>query len=354
MTPSASLKRIALIPGDGIGSEVTQEARKVLESLATKGSLPLETTTFDWGAEKFLREGVTLPEGALDMLRSEFDAIFIGALGDPRVPSNRHAADILLGIRFGLDLYVNQRPVKLLDARFCPLKNRGERDVNFVVFRENTEGNYVGLGGNFKKGTADEVAIQEDLNTRKGVERILVYAFEHAQRHRLTRICMADKSNALPYGHGLWRRTFEDVRARYPEIEARHVYADTVAMEMVRDPAQFQVIVTSNMLGDILSDLGAALLGGLGLSPSANIHPGKISMFEPVHGSAPAIAGKQVANPMAALLTAGMMIEHLGFPKEAGRIEELVKEALANDRVTPDLGGTLRTREVGDWICGRL
>ncbi len=347
-------KRIAIIPGDGIGIDVTAEARKVLETLIKTRGLPLELVTFDWGAEKYLRDGISLPEGALGMFRQEFHAIFIGAVGDPRVPSNQHAADILLGIRFGLDLYVNQRPVKLLDCKLCPLKNRTEKDVNFVIFRENTEGLYAGMGGNFKRDTADEIAVQEDVNTRKGVERILVYAFEYAQRHGLKKVCMSDKSNALPYGHGLWQRTFAEVRRQFPEIESSHLYVDTLNMEMVRDPAQFQVIVTCNMFGDILSDLGAQIQGGLGLAPSANINPGNVSMFETVHGSAPKIAGKNIANPMGAILTAGMMLDHLGFPREAGEIENCVAEAIHQDKTTSDLGGPLGTREVGDWICSRF
>ena len=347
-------KRIAFIPGDGIGIEVTAEAVKVFDTLIRARNLPLEHVTYDWGAEKYLRDGVSLPQGALEMFRRDYHAIFIGALGDPRVPLNQHAADILLGIRFGLDLYVNQRPVKLLNARLCPLKNRAERDVNFVIFRENTEGLYVGMGGNFKRGGPDEVALQEDVNTRKGVERIIVYAFEHARRTGRKKVCMSDKANALPFGHGLWQRTFAEVRVQYPEIESRHLYVDTLAMELVRDPSQFEVIVTCNMFGDILSDLGAQLQGGLGLAPSANINPGNVSMFETVHGSAPPLAGRNIANPMAAILTVGMMLDNLGFPQVAAEIENVVADALRQDKATHDVGGTLGTREVGDWICSRF
>ncbi|MHB8655426.1 MAG: isocitrate/isopropylmalate dehydrogenase family protein [Terriglobia bacterium] len=348
------MKRIAFIPGDGIGIDVTAEAVKVLDTLMKARGLPLQHVTCDWGAEKYLRDGISLPTGALEMFRREYHAIFIGALGDPRVPSNQHAADILLGIRFGLDLYVNQRPVKLLNAKLCPLKNRAERDVNFVIFRENTEGLYAGVGGNLKRGAPDEIALQEDVNTRKGVERIIVYAFEHARRTGGKKVCMSDKANALPFGHGLWQRTFAEVRAHYPEIESRHLYVDTLAMELVRDPSQFEVIVTCNMFGDILSDLGAQLQGGLGLAPSANINPGKVSLFETVHGSAPPLAGRNIANPMAAILTVGMMLDHLGFPQEAARIESVVADALRQDKCTSDVGGSLGTREVGDWICSRL
>jgi 3-isopropylmalate dehydrogenase len=347
-------KRIAIVPGDGIGVEVTAEAVKVLQALMASRKLPLELEHFDWGAERYLREGVSLPEGALETLARDFDAIFLGAVGDPRVPSIKYAADILLGIRFGLDLYVNQRPVKLLDARLCPLKGRAEGDIDFVVFRENTEGLYVGMGGNFKRGTPDEVAVQEDVNTRKGVERILVHAFEYARGRGLTKLCMSDKSNALRFGHGLWQRVFQEVRQRYPEIDSRHLYVDTLAMEMLRDPAQFEVIVTCNMFGDILSDLGAQLVGGLGVTPSANIHPGRTSMFEPVHGSAPSLAGKNLANPVAAILAVGMMLDFLGLAEAAEQIERVVAEAIREAKTTPDLGGTLGTREVGDWICARL
>jgi 3-isopropylmalate dehydrogenase len=354
MKDAIMTKRIAIIPGDGIGIDVTREATKVLEMLLRARNLPLELVSFDWGAEKYLREGVSLPQGAFEMFRREFHAIFIGALGDPRVPDMKHAADILLGTRFGLDLYVNQRPVKLLDAKLCPLKNRTEKDVDFVVFRENTEGLYVGLGGNFKRGTADEVAIQEDVNTRKGVERILVYAFEYARRHGRKKLCMSDKSNALPFGHGLWQRTFAEVRARYPEIESWHLFVDALSMQMVKNPAQFEVIVTCNMFGDIVSDLGAQLQGGLGLAASANINPGNVSMFEPVHGSAPKYAGKNIANPMAAILTVGMMLDYLGHAEEGARIESVVAEAIHQDKTTRDLGGPLGTREVGDWICAHL
>ena len=347
-------QRIAIIPGDGIGVEVVREAQRVLERLIVSRRLALELVRFDWGAEKYLREGISLPTGALVMLSREFAAILIGALGDPRVPSNRHAVDILLGVRFGLDLYVNQRPVKLYDARLCPLKGRGERDVNLVIFRENTEGAYVGVGGNLKLGTDDEVAIQEDMNTRRGVERILVYAFEYAKHHGLKRVCMSDKSNAMPSGHGLWQRVFQEVRARYPQVEARHLYIDTLAMELLRDPAQFDVIVTCNMFGDILSDLGAQLVGGLGITPSANIHPGRTSMFEPVHGSAPNLLGENRANPMAAILAAGMMLEYLGHDEAARDVEAAVVEAIRQGCTTADLGGSLGTHEVGEWICSRL
>ena len=343
--------RIAVIPGDGIGKEVTPEGVKVLRAVAAAGKRRLEFVEFDWGADKFLREGVSLPAGAVEMLGDEFDAILFGALGDPRVPSNQHAADILLGLRFKLDLYVNARPVELLHERLTPLRDRTEKDVRIMVFRENTEGLYVGVGGFFKKGTADEIAVQEDVNSRKGVERIIRYAFEYARKNGLKRVCMSDKSNAMTFAHDLWQRVFKEVRQEYAEIESRHLYIDTLAMEIVRDPRQFDVIVTCNLFGDIVSDLGAQLAGGLGLAPSGNIHPGRTSLFEPVHGSAPNIAGKGIANPLGSVLTAGMLLEFLDWKAEAAAVHAAVKEALLKNCLTPDLGGTKKTNEVGNWIA---
>jgi 3-isopropylmalate dehydrogenase len=345
--------RIAVIPGDGIGAEVTPESVKVLKAVAAPAKRPLEFVEFDWSAEKYLREGVTLPAGAVEMLRDEFDAILFGALGDPRVPSNQHAADILLGLRFQLDLYVNARPVELLHDRLTPLRDRTEKDIRLMVFRENTEGLYVGIGGCFKKDTPDEIAVQEDMNSRKGVERIIRYAFEYAKKNGLKRVCMSDKANAMTFAHGLWQRVFKSVRQEYADIDSRHLYIDTLAMELVRDPRQFDVIVTCNLFGDIISDLGAQLAGGLGLAPSGNIHPGKTSLFEPVHGSAPNIAGKGIANPLGSVLTSAMMLEFLGWNPEAAALRGAVRTALHENYVTPDLGGDKRTIDVGNWIAER-
>jgi 3-isopropylmalate dehydrogenase len=352
--PISTKKRIAIIPGDGIGKEVIPEAVKVLKAVAAAGGKELALTEFDWGADRYLRDGTTLPADAVEMFHRDFDAILLGAMGDPRVPTNIHAADILLGLRFKLDLYVNARPCVLFDKRFTPLKDRTEKDVNFIVFRENTEGLYVGMGGFFKKGTADEIATQEDLNTRKGVERIIRYAFDYARRRGLKRVCMSDKSNALAFGHDLWQRVFKIVRAEYSEIEASHQYIDNLLMQMVRDPSQFQVIVTSNLFGDIASDLGAQLAGGLGLAPSGNIHPGQVSLFEPVHGSAPNIAGQNIANPMGSVLTVGMMLEYLGWSAEAQAVETAVRAALREGKTPAELGGSLGTREVGDWLANAV
>jgi 3-isopropylmalate dehydrogenase len=348
------MKRIAVIPGDGIGPEVVGEAVRVLDRLRESHGLQLELVEFDWGAEKFLSDGVTLPPGALENLANDFQAIFAGAFGDPRVPSNQHAEDILLGMRRGLDLYINLRPVRLLHPRLTPLRNRQIEDIDFVVFRENTEGAYCGAGGFLKKGTPEEIAIQEELNTRLGVERIIVAAFEYAVARGRKRVTMADKSNVQRFGGDLWQRVFKEVAARYRGIEANHQYVDAMAMFMVLDPKQYDVVVSNNLFGDILTDLGAALQGGLGLAASGNIHPGRVSLFEPVHGSAPPLAGKGVANPIGSILTSSMMLEYLGFKEASEAIEAAVREAIAEGQTTRDLGGTLSTREAGEAISSRL
>jgi 3-isopropylmalate dehydrogenase len=342
------MKSVAVIGGDGIGTEVIAEAVKVLETL---GGVRLEH--LPWGADYYLQTGVTIPPDGFDTLRS-FDAILIGALGDPRVPGNEHARDILLGTRFALDLYVNYRPVRLLDDRLSPLKNRTRKDVNFVVFRENTEGLYVNVGGRFKPGTNEEIAVQEEINTYKGVHRIVRHAFEYARANSLTKVCMADKSNAMTHGHALWQRVFKELKAEYSDIEATHLYIDALAMFMVQDPGRFEVIVTNNLFGDIITDIGAALQGGLGLAASGNLHPGRTSMFEPVHGSAPPLAGKNVANPVGAILSAALMLETLGRKDDAARIERAVEDAVHAGDVTQDIGGSLATTEAGEAIRKRL
>lgn len=348
------MKRIAVIPGDGIGPEVIREAVRVLKHLGDTRDLQLKFVDFDWGADKFLNEGVTLPDGALDLLATDFDAILAGAFGDPRVPSNKHAEDILLGMRRGLDLYINLRPVRLLDQRLTPLANRQTSDIDFVVFRENTEGAYCGAGGFFKQGTADEIALQEEVNTRRGVERIIIAAFEYARAKKRKRVTMADKSNVQRFGGDLWQRVFKEIAATYPEIQANHQYVDAMAMFMVLDPSQYEVIVSNNLFGDILTDLGAAIQGGLGLAASGNIHPGRVSLFEPVHGSAPPLAGKGIANPIGAILTSAMMLEYLGFHTLSDEIEEAVRGAVSANETSRDLGGALSTEQAGSAIIARL
>jgi 3-isopropylmalate dehydrogenase len=266
----------------------------------------------------------------------------------------KHAADILLGMRFQLDLYVNYRPVKLLSDSLCPLKGKGMSEIDFVIFRENTEGAYVGMGGNFKKGTKDEIAVQEDVSTYRGVERIIRYAFDFARRTGRKSVCMADKNNVMRYGGDLWVRTFEEVAAEFPEIEHFHMFVDALTMQMVRAPEMFEVIVTNNMFGDIVTDLGAALQGGLGMAASGNIHPGRVSLFEPIHGSAPKYTGQDVANPIGAILTAAMMLEYLGCGEESALIERAVVGAIEAGETTKDLGGKLGTKAAGEAILRRL
>ncbi len=345
-----------MIAGDGIGKEVITQAVNVMRAAGAV----LDITALDWGADRYVADGVTVPPDGFLMLARDFDAILVGAFGDPRVPSNIHAKEILLGMRCQMDLYANVRPVRLMDASLCPLKGVEPSDVDFVVIRENTEGVYGDLGGVFKKGTPDEVAIQEDINTRKGVERVIRYAFEYcADGKRLDdsprrRVLMCDKSNAMTHAGGLWQRVFKEVAAEYPKIETQHMYVDALCMQMVRDPRGFDVIVTNNMFGDIITDLAAGLQGGLGMAASGNLHPGRTSMFEPVHGSAPPIAGKNVANPFGAILTAAMMLTHLGMSGEAGKIEAAVLEAVRQKKTTVEIGGTLGTREAGEWVAERV
>ena len=346
--------RIAVIPGDGIGKEVTAEAVKVLRRVCPASGKTLDLQPLPWSADHYLATGETIPPDGYRMLRDDFDAIFVGALGDPRVPDNRHARDILLGTRFELDLYVNYRPVRLLDDRLCPLKGRGRDGRRTSSCSARTpKGVYVGIGGRFKAGTDDEVAIQEEINTCKGVHRIIRHAFEYAAAAR------PDAGSAWPTratrcsrgtrsGSACSRRSPRSIRAS----PATHMYIDALAMFLVKDPGQFQVIVTNNLFGDIVTDIGGALQGGLGMAASGNIHPGRTSLFEPVHGSAPPLAGKNVANPMGAILSAALMLETLGLDGRRPRRSSARSSApCTTARRRTDIGGTLGTREVGDVIA---
>ncbi len=328
-----------MIAGDGIGPEVIEAAIPILERVAVKHGFSLAWERLPYSADHYLRTKETLPDAALRHLRDDVDAIFLGALGDPRVPGNEHARDILLGLRFKLDLYVNFRPVELLHPDLTPLRNSAP--IDFVIFRENTEGQYLGRG----RSSGDE-HIAEEVNTGKGVERIIRAAFEWAKSHAKTRVTMSDKSNAIPT-HRIWQDRFKAIAQEYPTIAAEHRYVDALALEMVREPQRFQVIVTNNLYGDILSDLGAGLVGGLGVAASANLHPGKPhALFEPVHGSAPALAGKGVANPVAAVLTGGLLFEHLGHPAAAAEVKRAVRKVLSSTVRPPDLGGSAGTKAV--------
>jgi 3-isopropylmalate dehydrogenase len=341
-------RKIAVIGGDGIGPEVIAEAVLVLEGYAARG-LPIDLWHLDLGAERYLRDGTTLPDELYRGIEQECCAILLGALGDARVPDFEHARAILFGLRFGLDLYANVRPVRALSDALVPLRDKSARDVDFVVFRENTEGIYAGIGGQLRRNTPDEVAINEDINTRKGVERILVAGFEQARRTSKKRLHMADKSNAMRHAHELWLRVFGEVEQRYPDVTAEHIYVDALCMSLVRDPKDFDVIVTNNLFGDIVSDLGAALQGGPGMAPSASLHPGggQPGLFEPVHGSAPELAGKGLANPFAAILSVALLLGELGYFVQKSSIERAVARALDAGRCTPDVGGDLGTAEAG-------
>lgn len=348
-------QRIAVIPGDGIGPEVARIGVRILEQF----KLPLTFEWFDFGADRYLKDRTILPPGFMDKLRKEYAAVYFGAVGDPRVPGNEHAKGILLAMRFELDLYINLRPCLLLDDRLSPLKGKTREHLKFVVFRENTEGLYTGTGGNFKKDTPEEVATEVEINTRKGVERICEAAFDYAEAHGLSNVCMADKANVLLFGHGLWRRTFAEVAKRHPRIKSKAMYVDALAMDLVRKPEAYEVIVTNNLFGDILTDLGAALTGGLGIAASGNIHPGNVSLFEPVHGSAPDIAGKGQANPLAMALTGALMLEHLGHPQQAKILNDCVEGQIREGARTPDLvpylgGPAATTEQVGEELFKRV
>ena len=346
------MPRIALIPGDGIGIEVVREARRILEFVASAEALPVEITDWDLGADRFLRDGITITDEEFRSLDEDHDAVLLGALGDPRVPSNQHAKEILLGMRFRLDLYVNYRPCVLFSPELSPLRDTSS--LRLDIFRENTEGEYTGMGGSFKTDSPDEIALEENIATRKGVERIVRAAFEFASTRDRDKVTLVDKSNVMRYVGGLWRRVFAEVASEYPDVETDAMYVDAMAMDLVRRPERYQVIVASNLFGDIISDLAAEITGGLGMAPSANIHPGQNALFEPVHGSAPDIAGMGQANPIAAIRCVGLMFDHFGYRTAAERVEDAVVAAFSTGNTTPDLDGKLSTEQAGTWILQHL
>ena len=343
--------RVALIPGDGIGPEVLDAAWPIIEHAARSSNVALDAELLPYSADHYLATGETLPDRAFERLRDTADAIMVGALGDPRVPGNEHARDILLGLRFRLDLYINFRPIRLWHDRLTRLKDAPT--IDFVIFRENTEGQYTGQGHSDAVGTDAETHVSEEVNTRKGVERILRAAFQWAEREGKRRITMSDKSNAIPFQR-IWGELFAAIGEEFPEVEREHRYVDALAMELVRDPARFEVIVTNNLYGDILSDLGAGLVGGLGIAASANLHPGRPGLFEPVHGSAPLLRGRDMANPMAAALTGALMLRSMGHDVAAGRLEGAVSLVISEGPTTPDIGGTAGTVEVARAIEAAL
>jgi len=341
-------QRIAVIAGDGIGPEVIAEAMLVLEQLRRERGLVIDVWELPLGAERYLRDGTTFPRELRDEVRATCSAVLLGAVGDPRVPSGEHAHDILMGMRLEWDLYANVRPIRALTDALVPLRGKSKADVNCVIYRENTEGQYVAAGHERGRDGPDEIAMSREVHTRRGVERLLRAAFEHARRHRMP-LVMTDKSNAIP-AQAIWRRVLAELKPEYPEIATEQLYVDALAARLIEAPERHGVIAASNLFGDILADLGAALAGGLGLAPSANLHPalpGHIGLFEPVHGSAPDIAGKGIANPLGAIRSLGMLLAHLGHGDAAERVERAATEVLERKRSTPDTGGTLGTAAAG-------
>jgi len=345
---------IAVIGGDGIGPEVTDEGVKVLKKLSEVTNLSFKFKKFDLGAKRYLATGELVTDAVKEELKA-YHAIYLGAIGDPKVKPGILEHGILLDLRFYFDQYINLRPIKLLDSKFTPLKNKGPEDINMMIIRENTEGLYAGVGGFFKKGSTDEIATQQMINTYKGVERVLRYAYDYAEkRSQRKKLTLCDKSNVLTYGHDLWQRVFKSVGEKFPKVEQDHILIDAMTMKMVRNPEVFDTVVTCNMFGDIITDLGAEIQGGMGMAVSGNVNPEGLSMFEPVHGSAPDIAGQNKANPLAAIMAAAMMVDVLGYPKESKKIDQAIKKALDEKQVTVDMGGTLTTTEAGDYICSVL
>jgi tartrate dehydrogenase/decarboxylase/D-malate dehydrogenase len=348
--------KIAVIPGDGVGKEVMREAKKVMNEISRlHGGLAFKTDHYDWGCEYYLKHGKMMADDGLETL-SQYDAILMGAVGFPGVPDHISLRDLLLRIRQGFDQYINLRPVKLLPGVECPIKNKEPRDIDMVFVRENTEGEYAGVGGFVRQGTAQETALQTGVFTRKNTERVMDYAFKLALK-RKGKLTSITKSNALNYSMVFWDRVFKEVSERYPDVQTESFHVDAASMYMIQRPEDFDVVVASNLFGDILTDLGAALQGGLGFAAGANLNPEGIypSMFEPVHGSAPNIAGRGISNPIAMIWTVKLMLDFLGHREEGTAIMDAIEAALRHkEMLTPDLGGKGTTSGVGDMICSAL
>lgn len=345
---------IGVIAGDGIGPEVINEGLKVLGEV--KNGFDVNLVEYPYSGAHYLKTKELVPDRVIDEWRA-LDAVYLGAIGHPKVEPGLVERSVIMGLRMGLDLYVNLRPVKLFAEHLCPLKDKTPKDVDFVVIRENTEDAYVGLGGFFKKGSPDEIAVAEMVFTRKGTERIIRYAFDIARarnKNGKPKLTMVDKANAIR-PQDLWTRVFAEVGKEYPDVEQNHLYVDACCMAMVRNPEAFDVIVTANLFGDIITDLGAMLQGGMGFAASGNIHPGKTSMFEPIHGSAPDIAGQGIANPLGAVLSLSMMLDYLGEKKTAARIENAVASLMISDRL-PSLNGKngMTTTQIGDAVSRQI
>jgi 3-isopropylmalate dehydrogenase len=345
--------RVGLIPGDGIGPEIIREGVKVLKAVSERFDFKIEFIEYDFGGERYLKTGETLPDSAIEEFK-KLDAIYLGAVGDPRVPPGILEKGILLKIRFELDQYINLRPVKLYPGVDCPLKNKGPEDIDYVVVRENTEGLYCGIGGNFKKGTKDEVATQLSINTRKGVERCIRYAFKLArERNKKKSLTVVDKANVLTFEGDLWRRVANEVWKEFQDIKLDFAFVDATCMWMVKNPEWFDVIVTNNMFGDIITDLGAITQGGLGIAAGGNINPEGVSMFEPIHGSAPKYAGKNLVCPLATISAGSMMLEFMGEKEGSKKIEEAIIKALSEGYIKSLEAGKMgmTTSQAGDLIA---
>jgi len=347
--------RIAVIPGDGTGPEVVKEGLKVLEAAQSKFEFKCETAEYDIGGERYLKTGEVLPDSVLEELKT-FETIYLGAIGHPDVKPGILEKGILLNLRFALDQYINLRPVILYDKRFCPLAGKEEKDVDFVVVRENTEGLYCGAGGFLKKDTQDEVAIQESINTYKGVERCIRFAFEYAKkRNKRKQVTLCGKTNVLTFAFDLWERTFYKVAKNYPDIKTDYAHVDATCMWMVKNPEWFDVIVTDNMFGDIITDLGAMVQGGMGIAAGGNLNPEGVSMFEPIGGSAPKYTGKNVINPLAAICALSLMLDTLGEEEAAKAVENSVKKVVKEKLESLSAGKMgYSTSEVGDLVVSNL
>ncbi len=344
--------KIAVIPGDGTGPEVVKEGVKVLEAAASKFGFSLDMTWYDYGGDRYLKTGEVLPEGAAEDLK-QYKAIYLGAIGHPDVKPGILEKGILLALRFALDQYINLRPVILYPGVETPLKDKGPEDIDYVVVRENTEGLYAGAGGSLKKGTPDEVAVQESINTRKGVERCIRYAFEYCRkRNKKKQVTLCGKTNVLTYAFDLWERAFYEVAKEYPDIKTDYAHVDATCMWMVKNPEWFDVIVTDNMFGDIITDLGAITQGGMGIAAGGNINPEGVSMFEPIGGSAPKYTGQNVINPMAAICAGLMMLDYLGETEAAKAVDNAVRKAVSQDLKSLSAGKMgFSTTEVGDLVA---
>jgi 3-isopropylmalate dehydrogenase len=342
---------IAVVPGDGTGPEVIQEGLKVLKAVSEKTGFKYETVHYDFGGERYKKTGETLPDSAISEL-NDADVIYLGAIGHPEVKPGILEKEILLKIRFELDQYINLRPVKLYPGVETPIKGKGPQDIDFIVVRENTEGLYVGSGGFFKKGTSDEIAIQESINTRKGVERCIRYAYRLCQkRGKEKKLTLCGKTNVLTYAHDLWQRVFDNVATEYSEITTDYAHVDAICMWMLKNPEWFDVIVTDNMFGDIITDLGAMIQGGMGIAAGGNINPEGTSMFEPIGGSAPKYTGKNVVNPLAAVSACQMMLDNLGETEASLIVESAIMKVVSNDLKSLSAGKMgYTTTEVGDLL----